>query len=98
MPVNDENLLRRTKLAQSLGVLGGPAGQALIEGGARGFYRGLERDEGQDRIELPRSLATALIEDALAEDPREAGHMGMDLLNIWEEDEDHALARAPVIG
>ncbi len=97
LPTSDDNLLRRTKLAQDLGVLGSPGGAALIDGGARGFYRGLERDEGQLRIELPRHLAVRLVEDALGEDPREAGDMGLDLLSIWEDDEDSALARAPVV-
>lgn len=97
VPANDDNLLRRTRLAQALEILGTPAGAALVNTGARGFYRGLERDEGQERHSIPRHIAVQLVEDALLEDPREAGDMGLDLLKIWEEDEDVAIERAPVI-
>lgn len=97
VPADDDNLLRRTRLAQALGILGTPAGAALVNTGARGFYRGLERDEGQERLAIPRHLGVQLVEDALLEDVREAGDMGLDLLKIWDEDEDVAIARAPVI-
>lgn len=92
VPRTDDNLLQRTKLAAELGVLGTPAGAELVEHGARGFYRSLDRDEGSERIELPRDLARRLVEDALAEDPREAAHMGRDLLCVWDQDEAETFA------
>ena len=86
-PMNDENCARRTRLASELGILGTEPGRELVEHGARGFYRRLERPEGQERIELPRDLARRLVEDALLEDAKEAADMGADLLKFWVEDD-----------
>lgn len=97
VPMDDENATRRTRLAAELGVLGQPAGAELVQWGARGFYRKLERDEGQVRIELPRDLARRLVEDALGEDPREAADMGADLLCIWDAEEAETFAERGIV-
>lgn len=85
---NEENSARRVALARMLDILGTPAGNELVLHGARGFYRGLMREPGAERIELRRDIARGLVEDALTEDPDEAAEMGRDLLAIWDEDED----------
>ena len=85
---NEENSGRRVALAVALDILGTPAGNELVMHGARGFYRGLLREPGAERIELRRDIARGLVEDALTEDPDEAAEMGRDLLAIWDADED----------
>lgn len=84
VPLGPDNVERRTRLANDLGILGDPAGAELIQWGARGFYRKLDKDEGQDRIEMRRDLATRLVQDAQDEDVREAQDMGRDLLAVWD--------------
>lgn len=86
--MTDDNVVRRTRLAAELGILGTEPGRELVEHGARGFYRRLEREDGQERIVMRRDLARRLVEDALLEDPREAADMGADLLKVWEQDEE----------
>ncbi len=82
---SDEEVTRRYKLVRMVGLsIGTDAANALMDGGARGYYRGLARDEGQHRLALPRATALALIEDAMLEDQREAVDMSHDLLKVWE--------------
>jgi fermentation-respiration switch protein FrsA (DUF1100 family) len=84
VPLDGDNVDRRTRLADDLGILGEPLGAELIRHGARGFYRLLDRDN--DRCENPvrRDLAIRLVEDATLEDPEEAKDMGRDLLMVWD--------------
>lgn len=93
VPSEDANVPARYRLGKMLHLTpGSPAMCALMDGGARGFYRGLAREEGQLRVELPRDTALALIADANTEDPREALDMSHDLLKVWQPTE------APIIG
>jgi len=85
--MNEENIHRRTRLAVVLGIHGTEPGRELVEHGARGFYRRLEREEGQERLQFRRDHARMLVEDALLEDPKEAADMGADLLKVWDQDE-----------
>lgn len=83
-PRSPENQGRRVELALALGIVGQPAGEALIEWGARGFFRGLEREEGQLALNLPIDIARRLVADASLEDPREAIEMSHELLKVWD--------------
>lgn len=87
VPLSADNKVERLTLAHELGVLGTPGGDALLAGGARGFFRGLDREEGQLAITLPRAWSVRLIEEATLEDPREAIEMGHELLKVWDSDE-----------
>lgn len=101
VPVNDDNLSRRTMLAHRLGILGNPAGAELVQHGARGFYRRLDKDPDAGEVRLgehiPRPLLMLLVEDALLEDPREAADMGLDLLKVWDADEAPAPGEAATL-
>lgn len=90
--MDDSNIVRRTQLAADLGILGTEPGAELVKHGARGFYRRLMRDEGQDRLEFRRDHARRLVEDALLEDVKEANDMGADLLKVWDADEAETFA------
>lgn len=93
VPLDSENVERRTRLAADLGILADVSGAELIQWGARGFYRKLERDEGQERLIIRRDLAVRLVEDAQLEDVDEAQSMGRDLLAIWEPDDEATTTR-----
>lgn len=101
VPVNDDNMSRRLQLANQLGIIGNPAGAELVEHGARGFYRRLDKDADAGEVRLgehiPRALLMLLVEDALLEDPREAADMGLDLLKVWDADEAPAPGDAQVV-
>lgn len=88
VPLDDDNELPRYKMCKAIGILGTPAGEAYMAGGARGFYRGLDRDEGQERLRIPRGVALALVEEAGLEDAQEAIDMGADLLKVWPEEDE----------
>lgn len=80
-----DNERRRWKLAKALGY--GPSGPELdtiLEHGARGYYRKLERPDGVVRLEIPLAHAHALIADAELECPLESKGMGMDLCQVWD--------------
>lgn len=84
---NADNELGRFKLAQSMGILGAPAGEELLARGARGWYRRLDRSEGQLIHEIyPRDIRMALVIDADSEDSREAIDMATDLLPVLADD------------
>lgn len=84
-PLDADNVERRTRLAADLGILGEPAGAELVQWGARGFYRKLERNDGQERIHMRRDLAVRLVQDAESEDLAEAQAMSRDLLAFWDD-------------
>ena len=88
VPLDADNVDRRTRLANDLGILGEPLGAELIRHGARGFYRLLDRDNDRCENPVPRALAIRLCEDATTEDVREAQDMGRDLLMHWSPDEE----------
>ncbi len=84
VPLDADNVDRRTRLANDLGILGEPLGAELIRHGARGFYRLLDRDNDRCENPVPRSLAIRLVDDATTEDVLEAQDMGRDLLMHWD--------------
>ncbi len=88
VPLSADNVDRRTRLANDLGILGEPLGAELIRHGARGFYRLLDRDNDRCENPVPRALAVRLVDDATTEDVREAQDMGRDLLMHWSPDEE----------
>lgn len=92
-PLDSDNVERRTRLAADLGILAEVSGAELIQWGARGFYRKLDRDEGQERLIVRHDLAVRLVQDAEAEDVAEAQAMGRDLLARWEPDEEATTTR-----
>lgn len=98
VPLDADNVDRRTRLANDLGILGEPLGAELIRHGARGFYRLLDRDNDRCENPVPRQLAIRLCEDATTEDVREAQDMGRDLLMHWspEEEGDFLVRTQPV--
>lgn len=79
----EEAEYRRYRLAKALNIIGSHAGQELIEHGARGFYRKLQREEGQVQLNIPPNIARLLIEDACTEDEAEGREMSEDLLKVW---------------
>lgn len=83
VPMNEENQERRARLAISLGVFGEPAGATVMNEGARGLYRQLDRgDGGPPKIADP--AIRMMIADAGLEDEREAIEMSHDLLKVWD--------------
>lgn len=80
VPTNDDNELRRFKLAQALGILHEPSGRELLEHGARGFWRKLDLGDQLAYEVIPRPIAVSLVMDAELEDPHEAQSMGAELL------------------
>ncbi len=82
-PRTPENQGRRVELALALQCVGTPAGAALLAGGARGFFRSLEREDGQPTHNLPQHIAQLLVADAALEDSREAIEMSHELLKVW---------------
>ncbi len=82
-PRTPENQGERVNAALMLNLIGTPAGAELLANGARGFYRKLEREDGQLQLGIPCDIALLLIEQASREDPREAQEMSADLLKVW---------------
>lgn len=82
-PRSPENQGERVNLALLLNVVGTPGGAELLEHGARGFYRRLEREDGQLTLGIPRDAAVLMVEQAAREDQREAVEMSADLLKVW---------------
>lgn len=76
------NQSRRLLLAQ-MWELGSSEAGAVLDSGARGLYRKLERPENLDGPLLARHIALAMVGDALTEDALEAADMGADLLKDW---------------
>lgn len=93
VPLDSTNVERRTRLAADLVILADVSGAELIRWGARGFYRRLERDEGQERLTIRHDLAVRLVQDAELEDVAEAQAMGRDLLARWDPDEEATTTR-----
>lgn len=86
VPMNEENELRRFKIAQALGILGTPPGDALLSGGARGFYRNLDLGDRMPYEVIPREIGVQLVVDADSEDSREAIDMASNLLPVLSDD------------
>ncbi len=82
-PRSPDNQGERIQAALELGILGTPAGLELVEWGARGFYRKLEREDGQLSLNIPRHVSLMLVKQAAAEDRREGEDMSADLLKVW---------------
>ncbi len=82
-PRSPENQGERVSLALMLDLVGTPAGAELLAHGARGFFRKLEREDGQMQLGIPRDIALLMIEQAGREDVREAQEMSEELLKVW---------------
>lgn len=87
VPTDDDNELRRFKLAQALGILHEESGRELLAHGARGFFRKLDLGDQMVHELIPRHLGVQLVQDAELEDIAEAQNMGMALLPMLSQDD-----------